>query len=403
MFAAYMKVKPPLDVYQRGLVEFDHAAGNFKKVTEFDNDAPLSPEGRAFVARDGETDYVYFSRYYPLVRVRAVPASLGKVADYEGFTCLKSGGTLKDPVIDRGSDGKVRYAWKSNTPVVGPAEQAKLIAAGKLRADEALLQLADRDSGRPISAHHGSVYWNEFRKRWVMITAESGGKSSQLGEIWYSEADSPLGPWVYAVNIVTHNKYSFYNPKQDPMFDQNAGRTIYFEGTYTHSFSGNPDQTPRYEYNQLMYRLDLDDPRVAIPVAIYRQAGAQSERLAARKSITSADAMQLPDLSTIAFFAHDRPVDGLVPLREAQGADARFVLHVTAKSERGEGRVLCYVLPADAANPPATTVPLYEYAAEDESRIYSTDPGLTLPKFQRRDQPLCRVWRNPWRAPSSKQ
>ena len=24
-------------------------------------------------------------------------------------------------------------------------------------------------------------------------------------------------------------------------------------------FSGNPDQTPRYEYNQIMYRLDLSD------------------------------------------------------------------------------------------------------------------------------------------------
>ena len=405
MFAAYMKVKPPLDVYQQGLVEFDPASSSFKKVTDFENHSPLLPEGRAFVARDGETDYVYFSRHYPLVRVRAVPASLGKPADYEGFTCLKSGSTLKDPVIDRGADGKVRYAWKSDTPVVGPSEQAKLIAARKLRSDEALLQLADRDSGRPVSAHHGSVHWNEFRKRWVLITTESGGKSSQLGEIWYSEADSPLGPWAYAVNIVTHNKYSFYNPKQDPMFDQNSGRTIFFEGTYTHSFSGNPDQTPRYDYNQLMYRLDLDDPRAALPVAIYRQAidgqaSPPSERLAARKAVTAADAMRLPDLSTIAFFAHDRSIDGLVPLRETKGAGARLALHVTPKSEPGEGSVLCYVLPAEAANPPAATVPLFEYAAEDGRRIYSTDPGLKLPEFERRDQPLCRVWRSPWLAPS---
>ncbi|MBI3860545.1 MAG: hypothetical protein HY290_01470, partial [Planctomycetia bacterium] len=44
------------------------------------------------------------------------------------------------------------------------------------------------------------------------------------------------------------------------------GRQIFFEGTYTHTFSGNPHETtPRYEYNQVMYRLDLDDPRLFSP------------------------------------------------------------------------------------------------------------------------------------------
>ena len=48
-----------------------------------------------------------------------------------------------------------------------------------------------------------------------------------LGEIWYAEADTPLGPWVYARKIVTHEKYSFYNPRHHPMFDQ-AGRPADF-------------------------------------------------------------------------------------------------------------------------------------------------------------------------------
>ena len=34
------------------------------------------------------------------------------------------------------------------------------------------------------------------------------------------------------------------------------------EGTYTNTFSGNPCQTPRYEYNQIMYRVDLSDERL---------------------------------------------------------------------------------------------------------------------------------------------
>ncbi len=63
-----------------------------------------------------------------------------------------------------------------------------------------------------------------------------------------------------ARKIVTHDKYSFYNPKQHPMFDKDGGRFIFFEGTYTTTFSGNPIPTPRYDYNQVMYQLDLSDP-----------------------------------------------------------------------------------------------------------------------------------------------
>ena len=56
------------------------------------------------------------------------------------------------------------------------------------------------------------------------------------------------------------------------MFDKEGGRIIFFEGTYTTTFSGNPDPTPRYDYNQVMYQLDLSDPRLALPVAIYRRS-----------------------------------------------------------------------------------------------------------------------------------
>ena len=67
-----------------------------------------------------------------------------------------------------------------------------------------------------------------------------------------------------ATKIVTHDKYSFYNPKQHPVFDRDGGRVIYFEGTYTATFSGNPNRTPRYDYNQIMYRLDLSDARLGL-------------------------------------------------------------------------------------------------------------------------------------------
>jgi hypothetical protein len=105
------------------------------------------------------------------------------------------------------------------------------------------------------------VNWNPFRKRWIMIAGQQGG-TSFLGEIWYAEATEPTGPWRRAKKIVTHDKYSFYNPVHHPVFNQEGGRLIYFEGTYVTTFSGNPVATPRYDYNQIMYRLDLSDPRL---------------------------------------------------------------------------------------------------------------------------------------------
>ncbi len=64
---------------------------------------------------------------------------------------------------------------------------------------------------------------------------------------------------------------------------------IYFDGTYANTFAGNPDQTPRYDYNLIMYRLDLGDPRLALPVAIYRAADGGA--FAARRTASPAEAV----------------------------------------------------------------------------------------------------------------
>ena len=61
---------------------------------------------------------------------------------------------------------------------------------------------------------------------------------------------------------MTHDDYAFYNVAQRPFFDEQGGRVIYFEATYTRTFSGTKVETPYYDYNQIMYRLDLDDPRL---------------------------------------------------------------------------------------------------------------------------------------------
>lgn len=297
LIAGYIKVKPPMTVYARGLAVFDDEKGVFEHLCSLDFAAPLSPAGHAF--RDAE--FVYFAHPYPLTRVRATLEDMRRPERYEAFTCLKEGSTIDKPEV-------TKYAWRKNTPVVGPMEQGKLVARKQLAKHEALLQLRDRDTGKPVVAHAGSVAWNAYRKRWVMIANEWGG-TSFLGEVWYAEAPAPTGPWAYAVKVATHPKYSFYNPKHHPVFDEANGRRIYFEGTYSHTFSGSDEQTPYYDYNQLMYRLDLGDDRLALPVPVYEKDG------------------------KLAYFALDRKVAGSISV---------------------PGTPSVYMLPLDAKETPAT-------------------------------------------------
>src|SRR5207248_577055 len=111
---------------------------------------------------------------------------------YEGFSCLQPGSRLEKPRLDRDGAGRLRYTWKKGTPPLDHDRQARLIKSGELKPEEALLQLQDAHSGKAVHAHAGSVYWNSYRNRWIMITVESGG-TSFLGEVWYAEADTPLG------------------------------------------------------------------------------------------------------------------------------------------------------------------------------------------------------------------
>jgi hypothetical protein len=138
-----------------------------------------------------------------------------------------------------------------------------LVHDGKIKPDEGLWHFEDVESGRRVSVDPASVCWNAFRKRWVMLAYEF------TGGVWYFEGDTPTGPWVYGRKIVAHEHYDFYNVGQHPVFDQDGGRLIYFEGTYTTGFSGNKFETPLYDYNQMMYRLALDDKRLTLPAPVY--------------------------------------------------------------------------------------------------------------------------------------
>lgn len=111
-----------------------------------------------------------------------------------------------------------------------------------------------------VVPHRGSIAWNNFRKCWVSVFTQLEGEASHLGEIWYAESGQPTGPWRDAVHIVTHNKYSFYNPRIHTETSGTPPSVLLFEGTFTKEFSKTQDPVPKYNYNQILYRLDLDDP-----------------------------------------------------------------------------------------------------------------------------------------------
>jgi len=390
MFAWYVKIRNLLEAYERGLVEFDDASQTFKKVTTIPLNHPVIPGGHPFLKTVDGVPYIYFAKPYPLIRVKADPKALADPAQYEAYTCLVEGARRDAPRIDRDAQGRARYRWKPNTPPLFAADQAKLVASGTLKTNEGLLALRDVETGKEVVAHGGSVYWNEHRERWVLITVEAGG-TSYLGEVWFAEAGSPLGPWVHARKVVTHDKYSFYNPKQHPMFDQDGGKTIYFEGTYTHTFSGNDQATARYDYNQVMYRLDLDDPRLNLPRPVFRQNdGFTLEDPRVGSGLPKGENVVTP------FYALPRAGEGTSPVYEVKAAGQERHLTLTKPEGGGSATPLFHLLPADAPTAPAASVPLYEFVnAKTKTRRYSTETSLDEPDFTRSETPLGQVWNNP--------
>lgn len=261
LFASYVKVRAGLEVYRRGLAEFDDEKQEFRHLADLPLDAPLLPQGQALLAESEGRRYVYFASPFAQVRVPAEHAAFADLSQYEGFTCLAANSRLADMQTERDDQGRLVWGWKRNTPPVDPEVERKLLESESRPGDMPRWNVHDRATGKPIRLHAGSVCWNAYKSQFVMIAVEMGG-SSNLGEIWFLHAPRPEGPWDAATRIVTHDNYSFYNPKQHPYFDQEGGRYLYFEGTYTATFSGNTHPTPGYDYNQIMYRLDLADERL---------------------------------------------------------------------------------------------------------------------------------------------
>lgn len=261
LIAHYSRVRGLEALLEHGIAVFSGQDEVFQKRVLFDLERRWqSPRGHPL--RQGE--YLLFATPLMQARCRATLDAVSDQDTYEAYTCLAEGSRWQGPtsLIERDGRGRPVWAFRPNTDPVGQREEQELIDASVIAAEDARYDVRDIDTGRSVNLHAGSVAWNEYRQRWIMIAVESFGEPSFLGEIWYLEADEPTGPWRAAKRIVTHDRYGFYNPLHHPFLDQQGGRVIYFQGTYTQMFEGDVPKTPRYEYNQILYRLDLSDERL---------------------------------------------------------------------------------------------------------------------------------------------
>jgi hypothetical protein len=277
LFAHYVRMKDIDTLAEWGFMVFNDEKKQFEVIRQLPLDAPLMAGSHPIRHRVNGQDYLYFPGFYPRpeayahVRAKADWKSLVDPAQYEGFSCLRAGARYQkeNPPLEHAPDGSLVWGWKRNTPSLTRLQFRELFESGALPREQSPVRFVDVESGKPLELIGGSIAWNDFRRRWILISVNAIGDMGVGGEVYFAEADAPEGPWVHARRIATHtaadDAYDFYNPVHHPFFDEQGGRYIYFEGTLSTYFSKNHRAAPRYSYNQLMYRLDLADARLAIP------------------------------------------------------------------------------------------------------------------------------------------
>jgi len=322
LWATELNVASDFTVLREGIVRWDDLLQRFVEVFAWSATDRARPSGPAIVATDVYgVDWVI---YRGMQRVPADPIAMADPAAYESWTPLRpDGGSFE---IDRAHDGVAEWEWRTDAP----APTLAMVDEGQLDADDSPWHHAvEPDTGETPTMHQGSIAWNEWRGRWIQVFTESFGATSLIGEIWYAESDTPVGPWTWTRKVITHDDYSFYNPYFHPWFAQSGGRRVLFEGTYT-AWLGTDDKTPRHDYNQQLYALDLDREELALPVAFYDTYAGPAE---ARDWFVD---------SCQAFGAWDRPTSRGIAIRWSAPAcaESRSLL------PEGDGEVAFYALPA---------------------------------------------------------
>jgi len=219
LVASAVKVRGNMEAYRWDLVEWDVAARKFQPLLTFWTKsaerpkAPKVPDGHALKWKDeAGKEWLLYCNPFPTLRCPAT---------YEAW---------KNP-----------ETWEN------------------LQPDRTVLT----PEGKKIEPHGGDIAWHPWSKRWLALFTQKGGDSSFLGEVWLASAPSPHGPWTGARKVATHDNYTFYNPILHPEAFRADSPLVHFEGTYVTTFTNNKQPTPRWDYNQVLYQVDLSQPAFA--------------------------------------------------------------------------------------------------------------------------------------------
>ncbi len=251
---------------ERGIALFNDDKGVFERVIQTPEwKDEYTTMGHPVPVKINDDSYYITTSEFRFSMVKRTFNDITDPSGYLSFSCLKEGSRydLDNLQLDRDSNGKLVFGWKSGTDPIDFKRQEELIKEGHIRQNEGWLQISDILTGEREVINRGSIFWNSYRQKWIMIAS-----GNPLGEVWYSEADTPVGPWAYSLKIADHVN-AFYNPKHHPYFDKEDGKQIYFEGTYTKGWRPEASITPYYHYNQLMYTLRLDEEDVFLPEPVY--------------------------------------------------------------------------------------------------------------------------------------
>jgi hypothetical protein len=197
MVAKFTRLKNLGELLERGLVVFNDATQSFEPLVRPGLDfQPYSEAGHPFRVDVDGRKYYYFPSPFPLAVRMRVRAEWDDVIDanrYEVLTALKPkrSPVPRAPRLDLG-ESEMPYRWIRFDELIGGDASSKASVIKALKEETKDVHLHDIESGKEISPHNGTVYFNAYRQRWVAIFVQQFGESSFLGEVWYAEADTPV-------------------------------------------------------------------------------------------------------------------------------------------------------------------------------------------------------------------
>jgi len=154
--------------FEQGIAVFNEEKAIFESAKQL----PLEekwrhPSGHPIPFEENGKKWLLFGSPTPNVRV---PATLKDILDpeqYEAFTGAQIGAV-----------GTPKWRWQKALPPMDSKAERDLVKAGKIKPEHTRFYPADASGAEDrILLHSGTVRWNEYRKRWVLLAGQHYGKT----------------------------------------------------------------------------------------------------------------------------------------------------------------------------------------------------------------------------------